>query len=104
LGVCGGSGADAQGTQASCEGVQKMALEGARIVSAERVGAGEFVPPRGGTPGLSGDERLAKKLPAFCRVKVVATPSADSAINIEVWLPEKGWEGKIWRAREGGVE
>ena len=102
LGVCGGSGADAQGTQPSCEGEQKMALEGARIVSAERVGAGEFVPPRGGTPGLSGDERLAKKLPAFCRVKAVAAPSADSAINVEVWLPENGWNGRFRGQGNGG--
>jgi len=30
---------------------------------------------------------LYKTVPSFCRVVVEATPSADSSIAIEVWLP-----------------
>ena len=65
------------GSQESCDRLQKLELGGAKIVSAERVGAGEFVPASTGTPGLSGDAGLAKKMAAFCGVKAVATPSAD---------------------------
>ena len=33
-------------------------------------------------------------LPTFCRVRAVARPSSDSEINIEVWLPVAGWNGR----------
>jgi feruloyl esterase len=34
-------------------------------------------------------------LPAFCRVAATLTPSSDSDIKIEVWLPAKNWNGKF---------
>jgi hypothetical protein len=34
-------------------------------------------------------------IPAFCRVIAVLTPTADSKIGIEVWLPISGWNGKL---------
>jgi hypothetical protein len=92
----------APGTQQSCENLQKITLGGAKILSASRVGAGEFVAPPDGTSGRPEDPGLAKKLAAFCRVQVVATPSADSAIHIEVWLPEKRWNGKFRGQGNGG--
>jgi feruloyl esterase len=63
------------------------------------VAAGQFEP----APGA---ERL--DVPAFCRVVAVATPTTDSTINFEVWLPaadawnkkfqgvgNSGWSGAI---------
>lgn len=105
--VCGGvraqsSSGAAAGSPQSCDRLQKLELGQAKIVSAERVGAGEFVPDSKGTPGLSGDAGLAKKMAAFCRVKALATPSTDSAIHIEVWLPESGWNGKFRGEGNGG--
>jgi feruloyl esterase len=89
-------------TQESCESLQRLVLPGAKVTSAVRVAAGEFAPPSNATPRLAGSEALRKKLPAFCRLAVVATPSADSAINIEVWLPESGWNGKFRGQGNGG--
>jgi len=41
-------------------------------------------------------------LPGFCRVMAKATPSADSNIAIEIWLPLEGWNGKLQGTGNGG--
>ena len=41
-------------------------------------------------------------LPAFCRVAATLTPSSDSDIKIEVWLPSSGWNGKFQAVGNGG--
>jgi len=56
---------------------------------------------------MVGDLSFYKMLPAFCRVVVEATPSADSSIKIEVWMPENGkngagWNGKLQGQGNGG--
>jgi feruloyl esterase len=52
-------------------------------------------------PGFSGPDAW-KQLPDFCRVAAVLTPSKDSKINIEVWLPSEGWNGKYRAVGNGG--
>jgi feruloyl esterase len=43
-------------------------------------------------------------LPAFCRVAATLTPSSDSDIKIEVWLPDAGsWNGKFEAVGNGGL-
>jgi feruloyl esterase len=41
-------------------------------------------------------------LPAFCRVVATLTPTTDSDIRIEVWLPAAGWNGKLQVVGNGG--
>jgi feruloyl esterase len=41
-------------------------------------------------------------LPPFCRVAATLTPSPDSAIRIEVWMPISGWNGKYEGTGNGG--
>ena len=41
-------------------------------------------------------------LPAFCRVTATLTPTSDSDIRIEVWLPAAGWNGKFQAVGNGG--
>jgi len=42
-------------------------------------------------------------LPAFCRVAATLTPSSDSDIKIEVWLPDSTtWNGKFQAVGNGG--
>ena len=42
-------------------------------------------------------------LPAHCRVAAVLTPSADSHIEMEVWLPTpEAWNGKFQAVGNGG--
>jgi feruloyl esterase len=81
----------------SCESLSKLALRNTTITSAQVVPAGEFVQPAGRGPAPS-----FKDLPAFCRVEGTLTPSADSDIKIEVWLPVSGWNGKFQAVGNGG--
>ena len=41
-------------------------------------------------------------LPEFCRVAATLTPSSDSDIKVEVWLPANGWNGKFQAVGNGG--
>jgi feruloyl esterase len=85
---------------ASCEGLAKLTLANATITSAEAVAAGAFAPPAGG--GGRGGGNAFGDLPAFCRVAATLTPSSDSDIKIEVWLPAAGWNGKFEAVGNGG--
>jgi len=71
------------------------------IISAERLDSGEFAAPR--MPRRASAEFFTafNILPAFCRVQAVARPSSDSEINIEVWLPLAGWNGRYLGAGNG---
>ncbi len=86
----------------SCARLAQVAFQGARIVSAQTVAAGAFTPPANLPPWMSGDPAFYKSLAAFCRVSVEATPSADSAIKIEVWMPEERWNGRFRGQGNGG--
>jgi feruloyl esterase len=44
-------------------------------------------------------------LPAYCRVVLVATPTSDSVINIEVWIPAaQAWNGKFQGVGNNGFQ
>jgi feruloyl esterase len=98
------------GNNVSCESLAALALPNAHITSAQTVAAGAFQPPaapRGGGGGGRGAQLYAK-LPTFCRVAATLTPSNDSDIKIEVWLPSPssegfgGWNGKFQAVGNGG--
>jgi feruloyl esterase len=88
--------ASAQPTPDACAALKNLALDKTAILSAAVVPAGKL-----DLHQEKPDPALAK-LPAFCRVVAVARPSADSAINIEVWLPLAGWNGKFMGQGNGG--
>src|ERR1043166_8265405 len=79
-----------------CADLAKLALPHAPITAAESVPAGAFKPD---AQGESGD---FSALPAFCRVAATLTPTSDSTIRIEVWLPASGWNGKFQAVGNGG--
>src|SRR5207253_18504 len=74
------------------EDVASVVLPKAMITSAQLVAAGAFT-PAGNRGGPAASPFTA--VPAFCRVQARLTPSADSDIKIEVWLPSSGWNGKF---------
>ncbi len=88
-------------TSERCAGLAKIDLPNASITSATAVAAGAFDGPRQAFTGAD-MSALYKALPAFCRVIVKATPSADSNIGIEVWLPLNNWNGKLQGLGNGG--
>jgi len=88
----------------SCESLIGMALSNAKITSAKTVAAGAFVQPGGGggAGGAGGGANAFRTLPSFCRVEATLTPSSDSDIKIELWLPSTGWNGKFQAVGNGG--
>src|SRR2546430_15177789 len=85
---------------ATCESLASLSLPQAAITSAQPVAPGPFAPPSTGRAGRSGNP--FKDLPAFCRVAATLTPTSDSDIKIEVWLPASGWNGKFQAVGNGG--
>jgi feruloyl esterase len=85
---------------ATCESVAALNLPNTKVTSAAEVAPGAFAPPgppaRGGGPGAA-----FASLPAFCRVAVTLTPTSDSDIKVEVWLPVTGWNGKYQAVGNG---
>jgi feruloyl esterase len=80
---------------ASCESVASLALPDGTITSATLVAAGAFTPPGGSMMGGPGGPAVFKTAPAFCRVTATLTPTPDSDIKIEVWMPAENWNGKL---------
>jgi feruloyl esterase len=81
-----------------CTNLQSLALEHTTITSAVDNTTGAFVVPGSNPPAtLTG-------LPAFCRVTATLTPTSDSSIKIEVWLPETTWNGRFLGTGGGGFQ
>ena len=84
----------------ACENMSKLALAHTRVTSAQVVPAGTFVSPISPGPGVPSQE--FKDVPAFCRVMADISPTADSDIKLEVWLPLTGWNSKFQGQGNGG--
>src|SRR5262249_40131352 len=78
---------------ASCAKLAELNAPDVTINAAAIVHAGPFTAP--------GEPKPAN-LPAFCRVQGVATPTADSHIEFEVWIPRDTWNGKFQAVGVGG--
>ena len=81
---------------APCASLAALTVPDVTIVAATAVPAGPFA-----IPGTRPTAPVA--VPAFCRVQAVLTPTRDSHINIEVWIPEgPAWNGKFQGVGTGG--
>ena len=87
---------------ASCEDLAKLRLPATTITSAQVVAAGAFKPPAESRAAARVSPRVYAGLPPFCRVMASATPTSDSDIRIEVWMPVSGWNGKYQAVGNGG--
>ncbi len=75
----------------SCATLKSLSMPNTAILSANVVSSTASLRSGGGdenSVNLSG-------LPEFCRVTLTLTPSADSAITVEVWMPSSKWNGKL---------
>jgi feruloyl esterase len=86
---------------ASCNDLAKVSLPNTSITSAQVVEAGGFKAPGNQNQKGKGGNPYAN-LPAFCRVAATLTPSSDSDIKIEVWLPAGNWNQKLQSVGNGG--
>jgi feruloyl esterase len=78
---------------ASCTSLTRLTIPDVAITGAADVPAGSFTPP-GGRPST---------VETFCRVEATASPSPDSSIRIEIWIPSgEKWNGKLLGVGNGG--
>ena len=84
----------------ACQSLGQMAVANGTVISADPVQAGAFTPPG---PANASAAAAFKILPAFCRVTLRLTPTPDSDIRVEVWLPLDGWNRKIQALGNGGL-
>jgi feruloyl esterase len=78
----------------ACEGLAALTIPDVKITAAATVEAGSFT-----TPGM----KQPAVLPVFCRVQGVETPTSDSHIQFEVWIPYT-WNGKLQEVGVGGYD
>jgi len=95
-----------------CETLTSLKLDHATITAAAVVPEGP-APARGGGGAARGAAGArggaggrgaapAPNLPAHCQVKVTLTPTSDSLIYMEMWLPTQNWNGKFMGVGNGG--
>jgi feruloyl esterase len=78
---------------ATCESLASLSLSNITITAAQTIPAGDYTAANGQT---------YSNLPTFCRVAATATPTSQSDINFEVWMPPAGvWNG-IFRGEGSG--
>jgi feruloyl esterase len=70
---------------ATCMDLRDLTLPDTAITAAEAIPAGTYTAPDGG---------VYNNLPAFCRIAATLTPTSDSDIKIEVWMPHSRWNGR----------
>jgi len=94
---------------ASCASLRSMSIPNVTISAAELVsppastGRGApTAPPAAGTGRAAPTGPAAPALPEYCRVRLLLTPSSDSHINAELWLPSTTWNGRFMAVGNGG--
>ncbi len=87
------------GAAQPCESLASLILEKGRITNAQVFAARAFSRPTTGP--FAADQGFSNPV-AFCRVEATLTPTADSDIKIEVWMPTAGWNGKFQAVGNGG--
>jgi feruloyl esterase len=80
-----------------CEALAALALPHTKVTKAQFVAAGALTIPNAGRGAA-----LFAQLPSLCRVTAVLTPSPDSNIQMEIWLPAENWNGKFLAVGNGG--
>jgi hypothetical protein len=88
---------------ATCENLASLALPHTTITRAQFVPAGQFTGTPAGllAPGAQ-SFRPYSLLSSLCRVTATLTPTTDSEIKIEVWMPSDTWNGKFEAMGNGG--
>src|SRR5262245_35993447 len=86
--------------QTPCEQLKSLKLADGTITSSSSIAAGPF---QTSTAPAQPQATPGPILPAHCRVAATLTPSSDSDIKVEVWLPSgDAWNGKYLAVGGGG--
>jgi feruloyl esterase len=85
----------------TCQGLSKVSFGArAQIISALPINATSEGNDLSWLPMRYQDS--LRTVPPFCRIVVVSTPSVQSRIGVEVWLPLSGWNGRFLGTGSGG--
>jgi feruloyl esterase len=78
-----------------CDKLTRMKFDHVTIASADMISAGSTVKPPAGEeiPAVNTD---------YCRVQATSTPTRDSEIRFELWIPAGDWNGKFEQVGNGG--
>ena len=87
-----GAGRAAAGS--TCASLGNLAFPDTTITAAQSVAAGTYTAP---------DGEVFTNMPAFCRVAATLTPTSDSNIKVEVWMPYSGWNGRYLGSGNSGI-
>ena len=82
------------GAAASCEGLTSLKLPAATITRAAVMEGSDIVK-------LATGPFRSRPIPDACRVAATLRPSADSEINMEIWMPVSTWNGKYQAVGNG---
>jgi len=97
--ICLSTGGVAGSHAADCAHLTQTKLDHAIVTTAQVVAGGTPLLPSGGTGPSSGPMAKAD----LCRIRITASPTADSAIGIELWVPMgSAWNGKFEQVGNGG--
>ncbi|MES2220072.1 MAG: tannase/feruloyl esterase family alpha/beta hydrolase, partial [Acidobacteriota bacterium] len=94
LSVSGYAFASTPDAAARCVAISQIKIDGVQITAASSVESGSFTAP--------GATSATINLPPFCRVAATLKPTSDSNIKIELWMPEKNWNGRFLGTGNGG--
>jgi len=78
---------------ATCQSLASLNLSHTTITTAQSIPAGTYIAP---------DGEVFTNMPAFCRVAATLTPTSDSQIGIEVWMPSSTWNERFEGVGNGG--
>src|SRR5262249_29023954 len=81
-----------------CTNLQMLQLKHTTITSAQDNNSGMFTVPSPNPP------QVITGLPPHCRVTATLTPTSDSSIRIEAWLPTNNWNGRFLGTGGGGFQ
>lgn len=85
--------------QIPCDNLNTISIPGTTITTIELIPPGPYKPPAD-APAFPPPPSI--NLPEYCRVAAVLKPSSDSHIEMELWLPAEGWNGKFQGVGNGG--
>src|SRR5438309_5777191 len=85
----------AAGTPTSCESLVSFPFPNTTINSATSVSGGPYVAPDAWHLAFT-------NLPPSCQVSATMTPTSDSSINVQVWMPTQRYTGRSLGTGNGG--
>jgi pimeloyl-ACP methyl ester carboxylesterase len=84
--------ADAAPADGNCAALLKRKFPHFEIVASDEVDSGSYIAP----------DDTRHDVPRFCRIQGEASPSRDSQIRFELWMPTSGWNGRYYQLGNGG--